>query len=122
MSSRRLHEDKYVHLGHTSSRPLQNVLPRRLHDILKMSSRSLAKTSSRHLQDILKASSRHFEGVFKILQDIFKTSCQNFLSNHLQDTFKTSSSLQDVFKAYRQVKLSLLTRLQDAFKKHSTRF
>ena len=51
-----------------------------------MSSRRLAKTSSRHLQDVFKTSSRH-------LQDVLQRY------------------LQDVFKAYHQVKLFLLTRL-----------
>ena len=38
MSSRRLHQDQYIHLGHTSSRRLQDVF----------------KTSSKHLQDVFK--------------------------------------------------------------------
>ena len=45
-SSRRLDQDQYIRLGHTSSRRLQNVF--------KTSSRRLAKTSSRHLQDVFK--------------------------------------------------------------------
>ena len=45
-SSRRLGQDQYIRLGHTSSRRLQ--------DVFKTSSRRLAKTSSRHLQDVLK--------------------------------------------------------------------
>ena len=57
-SSRRLGEDQYIRLGHTSSRRLQ--------DVFKTSSRRLAKTSSRHLQDV-------FKTFWKRLQDIFKT-------------------------------------------------
>ena len=45
-SSRRLGQDQYIRLGHTSSRCLQ--------DVFKTSSRRLAKTSSRHLQDVFK--------------------------------------------------------------------
>ena len=45
-SSRRLGQDQYIRLGHTSSRRLQ--------DVFKTSSRRLAKTSSRHLQDVFK--------------------------------------------------------------------
>ena len=41
MSSRRLDEDKYTRLGHTSSRRLQ--------DLFETSSRRLAKTSSKRL-------------------------------------------------------------------------
>ena len=86
-SSRRLGQDQYIRLGHTSSRclqdvfktssrRLQNVLPRRLQDVLK--------TSSRRLNDVLKTSSRR-------LQDIIKTSCQdvfNMSSKRLQDFLK----------------------------------
>ena len=54
-SSRRLDQDQYIRLGHTSSRRLQ--------DVFKTSSRRLAKTSSRHLQDVLQ----------RCLQDVFKT-------------------------------------------------
>ena len=66
-SSRRLGQEQYNHLGHTSSRRLQNVF--------KTSSRRPAKTSSRHLQDVLprrlpktsyiKTFSRRFQHVVK---------------------------------------------------------
>ena len=60
-SSRRLGQDQYIRLGHTSSRRLQDffktslsrpqdVLPRSLQDIFKTS----WKTSPRHLQDVFK--------------------------------------------------------------------
>ena len=65
MSSRRLDQDQYIHLGHTSSRRLQDVLQKRLQDIMK--------TSSRHIRDAL----------LRRLQDIFETSCK--------DVFKTFS-------------------------------
>ena len=54
-SSRHHNQDQYIRLGHTSSRRLQEVF--------KTSSTPLAKTSSRRLQ--------------KRLQDIFKTSCKD---------------------------------------------
>ena len=59
--SRRLEQDHYIRLGHTSSR-------------------RPAKTSSRHLQDVLA----------RRLQDIFQTSSR-FLAKSFQDIFKTSS-------------------------------
>ena len=62
-SSRRLDQDQYIRLGHTSSRRLQDVfktssrrlqdvLQKRLQDIFKTSSRRLAKISSRPVQDV----------------------------------------------------------------------
>ena len=41
-----------IHLQKTSSRHLQDVLPRCLEDVFKTSSRPLAKLSSRHFQDV----------------------------------------------------------------------
>ena len=88
MSWRRLDQDQYICLGHTSSRILQ--------DIFKTSSRRLAKTSSMHFQDVFKTitkrfhaktSSKRLEDILqKRLQDIFKTFWRR-----LQDVFKTSS-------------------------------
>ena len=63
---------------------------RRLQDVFKTSSRRLAKTSSRHLQDV-------FKTFWRRLQDVLQRY------------------LQDVFKTYHQVKLFLLTSLQDVF-------
>ena len=71
---RRLGQDQYIRLGHTSSRRLQDVfktssrrfqdvLPRYLQDVFKTSSRRLAETSSRYLQDVFKKSSRRFQDV-----------------------------------------------------------
>ena len=62
-SSRRLDQDQYIRLGHTSSKLLQDVLQKRL-------------------QDILKTSSRHFRFHFRF-EGVFKTSCK--------DAFKTCS-------------------------------
>ena len=56
-SSRRLDQDLYICLGHTSSRRHQ--------DIFKTSSRRLQDVLPRRLQDVLQ----------KRLQDIFKMSC-----------------------------------------------
>ena len=53
-SPRRLGQDQYIRLVHTFSRHLQDVLLRRLQDVFKTSSRRLANTSWRHLQDVLK--------------------------------------------------------------------
>ena len=61
-----LDQDQYIRLGHTSSRRYQDVLRKRLQDILK--------TSSRHFQDIFKTS-RHLQDILlRRFQDVFKTS------------------------------------------------
>ena len=71
-----LDQDQYIRLGHTSSRRYQDVLRKRLQDILK--------TSSRHFQDVFKTSSRHLQDILlRRFQDVFKTSCK--------DVFKTCS-------------------------------
>ena len=57
----------YIHLRHTSSRRFQDVFKtfrRRLQDVLRKRLQGIFKTSSRHLQDVLP----------RRLQDIFKTS------------------------------------------------
>ena len=107
----------------TSSRRFGDVLSRCLHEVLKTSSRRLAKTSSRRFEDVFKTSSRYLQDVFKTfsrrLQEIFKTSSRGFedvfmtSSRHLQDALQRY--LQDVFKAYHQVKPFLLTRLREVF-------
>ena len=61
-STRPLDQHQNIHLGHTSSRRLQNIFKtssrprlqgaRYLEDVFKTSSRRLAKLSSRHLQDV----------------------------------------------------------------------
>ena len=111
-SWRRLEDVFRLRLQKTSLRRLQDVLIKTNIFALalrlqKTSSRRigqdqyirLAKTSSRHLQDVLQ----------KRLQDIFKTSSRRFEDDVMQ------RCLQDVFKSYHQVKLSLLTSLQDVF-------
>ena len=96
-SSRCLDQDEYIHLVHTSSRRLQDVLPRRFYDVLQ-----------KYLQDIFKISSRR---LYYVLQ------------SYLQGIFETfSRHLQDVFKRYYQVKLLLLILLQYIFKTNSTHF
>ena len=94
---RRLDQDPYIRLGHTSSRRVQDVLPRRFQKVFKTSSRRLAKTSSRRFQDI-------FKTFLKRLQDVLQ------------------KCLQDIFKTYHQVKLFLLTRFQDDSETYSKRF
>ena len=91
-SSRRLDQDEYIRLSHTSSE-----------DVFKTSSRRLGQdqyirlgyTSSRRLQDVFKTSSRRLQDVFKTsCQDVFKTfsrRLQDVLQKRLQDIFKTSS-------------------------------
>ena len=85
-SSRRLGQDRYIRLGHTSSRRLQ--------DVFKTSCKNFFKRSSRSLQDVLQ----------KRLQDIFKTSSRRLAkasSRYLRDVFKTfRRRLQDCLERY----------------------
>ena len=89
-------------LQNTSSRRLQGVLIKtnifvlaiRLKGVFKTSSRRLQDVLPRRLQHVLKTSSRHFQDIFKTSwQDIFKTSSkllQDVFQKRLQDVFKTS--------------------------------
>ena len=119
VSRRRLDQDQYIRIGHTSSRRLQEVLEKRLQDIFK--------AFSRRLQDIFKTSSKRLRDVLqKRLQDVFKTS-----SRHLQDAFETfwrrlqdifNTSCKDVFKALSERIILLCSSFQDIFKTYSQRF
>ena len=113
---------------------------RRFYNVFDTSCRNIFKTSSRCLQEIFKTSSRRFKDLktsssclantsSRRLQNVFKTSCKNIFktsSRRFEDAFKTSPRhlkdvfqrcLQNIFKTYHQVKLSLLTHLWDAFNK-----
>ena len=82
-SSRRLDQGQYIRLDHTSSRRLQ--------DIFKTSSRRLAKTSSRHLQDIFKTSSRLSENFFKTSSTISKMVIfRRICLGHISEKFMVS--------------------------------
>ena len=88
-SSRRLDQDKYIYLTHTSSEDAFKTSSRRLDQDQYI---RLGHTFLIRLQDVFNTSSRHLQDVLPgRLQDIFKTSCK--------DVFK------DVFKTYHQVKL-----------------
>ena len=111
MSSRHLEKTSCKNVFKTSSRRLQDVLPRRRQNFFKTSSRRLAKTSSRHFQDVFKTFSRR-------LQD-FKTS-----SRRLRDVLKTSSRrlakmpskrFQDVPSSYTVLLNKFSICLQDVF-------
>ena len=114
---RRLHQDKYIRLSHTSSE-----------DVFKMSwSRPkylswlyVFKTSSRRFQDFFKVFKMSYKSVFKTssrrfifktsCQDVFKTASKGFqdvLQRHLQDR-----RFEDVTSSRRLTKISS-TRLQD---------
>ena len=86
-SSRRLGQDQYIRLGHTSSRRLQDVF----------------KTSSRRLQDVFKTSSRRLQDILpRRLKDVFKRSSRRLANTswgHLQDVLKTYhvSSSETIF-------------------------
>ena len=82
-SSRRLDQGQYIRLDHTSSRRLQ--------DIFKASSRRLAKTSSRHLQDIFKTSSTLSENFFKTSSTISKMVIfRRICLGHISEKFMVS--------------------------------
>ena len=101
-SSRRLGQDQYIRLGHRSSRYLQDVFKTSWQDVFKTFSRRLVfKTSWRPHWDVFKTSARRFK-------DVFKTS-----SRYLQDVMQRH--LHDVFKAYHQVNLFLLTHPLEVF-------
>ena len=117
-SSRRLHQDRYIHITHTSS---ENVLKTSWRRLDQGKYILLGHTSSKRLEDVLKTFlqdvfARRLAKTFsRRLQNVFKTSCKN--------VFKTSSRhLQNVFKTYHQVKLFLLTRFQDVFGTYSKHF
>ena len=92
-SSRRVGQDQYIRLGHASSRRLQEVFKtssRRLQDALPRCLQDVftCKTFSRHLGVVFQTSSRRFENVFK-------TSSRRF-----ENVFNTSSSrFQDVLSS-----------------------
>ena len=113
-SWRRVNQDQYIHLSHTSS---EDVLVKtnifvsviRLQDVFKTFSRRVQDVLPRRFEDIFKTSSRHLQDIsLRRLQDAFKPS-----SKRLQDVLQRY--LRDVFKTYYQVKLFLLTRLRWVF-------
>ena len=123
---------------HLSWRHLEDVLIKM--NIFTLDEYILQKTPSRRLKSksiysswlyVFETSSRRFQDVFKktsrrSCQDVFKTSCEIVFktsSRRFQDVFNTSSKrFQDVFKAYYQLKLFLVTQFQDVFETHSKRF
>ena len=83
-SSRRLGQDQYIRLGHTSSGSIQDIFEtfsKLLQNVFKTSLRGLAKTTSRHLQDVLK---RYFQELFKTYHQV-----KLFLFTSLRDVFNT---------------------------------
>ena len=113
---------------------LDKNFARCLEDVFRL---CVQKTSSRRLQDDLIKTN-----IFPLVTRLHKTSSRRLdqdeyirlshrSSIRLQYVFKTSSKrlvsassryLQDVLKMYHQVKLFLLTRLQDIFETYSMRF
>ena len=115
-SSKCLDQDKYIHLTHTSSRRLQDVLIKTNVIVLIICLQDVFKTSSRSFQDVFKMSCKNF----------FKTSSrslQDVLQKRLQDSFKASSRrFQDVFKTFsRLIQDVLKTSCKDLFKTFSRR-
>ena len=113
-SSRRLHQNEYIRLTHTSS---EDVLIKTIYSSWSCL-QDVFETFSRRLQDVLITSCQDvFKTFWRRLQDVPET-----FSKRLQDIFKTFwRRLQEVFKTY-QVKLFLLTRFQDVFEIYSKRF
>ena len=107
---RRLDQNQYNRLGHTSSRRLQDVfktssrllqdvLPRLLQDVLQKRLQDIFKTSSRRFQDVFKTFSRRVQDIFKTysrrFEDFFKTSSRrlaNISSRRFQDVIKLNCS------------------------------
>ena len=129
---RSLDQDEYIRLTHAPSQDVfKTFWPRPIYSswsyVLKTSSRRLQDALPRRLQDAFKT--YIFENVLKKTssrrpQGVFKTSCENVLrktpSRHFQDILQIC--LQDVFMTYYQVKLFLLTQFQDVFETYSKRF
>ena len=96
-SSRRLDQDEYIRLSHTSWEDVLVktnifVLAIRLQDVFKTFSRRLPKTSSRHLQDVFKTSSRRLAKTSsRPLQDVFKASSRP-LAKIFSRSFQDASS------------------------------
>ena len=89
MSSRRLDQDQYIRLGHTSSRRLQDVFKtfsRGLEDIFKMPSRRLAKMSSRRFQDVSSSYAVLVNKFSRCLQDVFTTSLRRKIDAKIDKT------------------------------------
>ena len=87
---RRLHQDKYIRLSHTSS---EDVFKTSWSRPKYLSWLYVFKTSSRHFQDFFYVFKTSYKSVFKTSSKrlIFKTSCQ--------DVFKTASKgFQDVLQ------------------------
>ena len=114
MSSRRLRDFLYKHIFKTSSRHLQDILPRHVQGVFQ----NVFKT--RRLPDVFETP--HIKTFSRRLKNILKTCfghLQDVLPRHVQDVFQSvlkTRRLRDVFKIYHQVKLFLLTGLQDVFK------
>ena len=111
MFSRRLDQDQYICLGHTSSRRFQNAL--------KTSPTRLAKMSSRHLQDVFKtfSSCLHLQDVFKRLQNVLQKCLQDISSRGPQDILKMSSRRFPDFSLSSTVLVNRFSRcLRDVFK------
>ena len=118
---RRLDQDEYIRLSHSSSEDVLKTSSRRLDQdqcicLGDMSFRRLQdvfKTFSRRLQDVSKTSSRPLQGVFKTysrrFEDVLKMSLR-----HLRDILQRY--LQDVFKAFHQVNLFYLARPREVLK------
>ena len=90
-----------MRLQKTSSRCLQDVLIKTNIFVLAI---GLQDVLQKRLQDILKASSRRFKDVFKTslrrLQDIFKTSCKDFFKTFYQAKLFLLTQFQDVFETW----------------------
>ena len=98
MSSRRLDQDEYIRLSHTSSEDVfKTSWSRPIYSswlyVFKTSCENVFTTSSRRLQDILKKSSKR-------LQDIFKTSCKDVFKTFSRRIIKLNSYCKHVFETY----------------------
>ena len=112
-SARRLHQDGYIRLTHTSSEDVFKTSWRRLDQDQYT---RLGHTSSRHLQDVFKTSSRRPQDVFKM----FSRLLQDVLQKLLLEIFKTlSTRFQNVFKTFSRCIIKLNCSCQHVFEMSS---
>ena len=97
---RRLHQDEYIRLTHTSS---EDVLIKTNILVLVIRLQDVFKTFSRRLQDVLQ----------KRFQDIFKTSCKDVFKTYHQIKLFLLTHLQDVFNTFlrRTAKMVIYRRI-----------
>ena len=122
-SLKRLDQDGYIHLSHTSSKDVFKTSCSRpicssWSHVFKTSCKNVFKTSSRRLQDALKTSSRHLQDVLqRCPQDVFKTYHQvkRFLLTSLRDVFNTLLRCSAKTVIYKRIYLGQIKLLRNSW-------